>query len=247
MKSPAAAHKSAQMSDAESLVYRSVRQKIVDGTFASGKHLSTESLAALLGVSRTPVREALRRMQAEGLVVLHANRGAFVASWTRDDVDEVFDLRIVLEAHASEHAARRISDAAIEQLRELARRMEAAVASKSPSRLDALSGLNEEFHRIILAECGQQRLAQMLNSLVEMPMVRRTFGTYDSDELQRSMFHHRELIAAFAARDSVWASAVMRSHLCAAHVVALRPQPDVAVKAVRTAAAPAKRRRTAGR
>lgn len=211
-------------SDAESLVYRSVRKRIISGEYPGGTHLSTESLAASLGVSRTPVREALRRLQVEGLVEQHANRGAFVASWTRDDVDEVFNLRVLLESHACEHAAQRIGPDAIARLRELAHQMEDAAANSAAGRVGALTTLNDAFHRLILEECGQPRLTHILHRLVDMSMVMRTFATYSKEELLRSMEHHRELVAAFENHDATWAGSVMRSHLCAAHRVTLRSQ-----------------------
>lgn len=210
--------------DAESLVYRNVRQRIISGEYPGGAHLSTESLAASLGVSRTPVREALRRLQVEGLVKQHANRGAFVASWTRDDVDEVFNLRILLESHACEHAAQRIGPDAITRLRELASEMEEAAANSAAGRLHTLTTLNDAFHRLILQKCGQPRLTHILHTLVDMSMVMRTFATYSKEELLRSMEHHRELVSAFENHDATWAGSVMRSHLCAAHRVALRSQ-----------------------
>jgi len=215
---------STQDSDAESLVYRSVRKRIVDGEYPGGTHLSTEALAGSLGVSRTPVRGALRRLQAEGLVELHVNRGAFVASWTRNDVDEVFNLRVLLEGNACEHAAMRIGPEAIARMQALCASMDEVAAASATGRSDKLTALNEEFHRLILQECGQPRLANIVKTLVDLSMVMRTFSAYSREELMRSMEHHRELVAAFRSHDPGWAGSVMRSHLSAAHQVTLRSQ-----------------------
>lgn len=225
------------MSAAESMVYLDVRKKIVEGVYGGGTHLTAEGLATTLGVSRTPVREALRRLHAEGLVSLIANRGAFVTAWTRKDVDEVFDLRVILESHAARLAAQRIVPEALDRLRDLAGRMEHAVRARSAQQLDALTALNAEFHRLILTEAAQRRLMLILGHIVEMPLVMRTFAIYREEELARSMEHHRELIAAFDARDSAWAGSVMQSHLYAAHQVLLRShdKPAAEPAAARTA------------
>jgi len=226
------------VSAAETMVYLDVRKKIVEGIYGGGTHLTAEGLASSLGVSRTPVREALRRLHAEGLVSLIANRGAFVTSWTRKDVDEVFDLRVILESHAARLAAQRISDEALLKLRDLADRMEHAVRGRAGQQLDKLTALNADFHRLILTEAAQQRLMLILGHIVEMPLVMRTFAIYRQDELARSMEHHRELIAAFDARDSAWAGSVMQSHLYAAHQVLLRSHDKPAKTSAPPEAAP---------
>jgi DNA-binding FadR family transcriptional regulator len=110
--------------------YRAIRAGIADGTYPSNAHITAGELALKLGVSRTPVREALRRLHAEGLINFVANHGAYVTSWTRTDIDEVFELRSTLESYAAERAARRLSPEQLAELNQLARRMELA----SPDR-----------------------------------------------------------------------------------------------------------------
>lgn len=210
------------MSAAEKTVYLDVRQKIIDGVFRGGTHLTTEALAETLGVSRTPVREALRRLQAEGLVQIIANRGAFVSSWTVADIDEVFDLRNMLEAHATRLAARNITAATLDRLEELASLMDAAVEQRTPQWLDRLTQHNTEFHHLIMQAANHRRLDLVLGQIVQIPLVMRTFAIYSDEELSRSMQHHREMIAAFREGDGDWAASVMKSHLFAAHHVLRR-------------------------
>jgi len=240
------------MSAAEKTVYLDVRQKIIDGVYRGGEHLTTETLAATLGVSRTPVREALRRLQAEGLVQIIANRGAFVSSWNVKDIDEVFDLRSMLEAHAAYLAARHITVASLDRLDVLARQMDAAVAERTPHWLDRLTRHNTEFHQLIMQAANHRRLDIVLGEIVQVPMVMRTFAIYSDDELARSMQHHHEMIAAFREADGDWAASVMKSHLYAAHHVLRRtlatidasdlPPLDPLPQASRT---PPRRRRSA--
>ena len=93
------------MSRASSLAYDSVRQFILDGRFLPGERLVEEDLAQRVGVSRTSIRDSLRRLAGEGLVRTEANRGTFVAEMSSAEIDEIFQLRAVLEGHATALAA----------------------------------------------------------------------------------------------------------------------------------------------
>jgi DNA-binding GntR family transcriptional regulator len=197
--------------------YRAIRAGIADGTYPSNAHITAGELALKLGVSRTPVREALRRLHAEGLVNFVANHGAYVTSWTRTDIDEVFELRSTLESYAAERAARRLSPEQLAELNQLARRMEQLSTRKPEGYLDRIAEANSRFHRVIVEAAANRRLAAMVAGVVEMPLVVRTFSVYTETDLQRSMAHHRELLDAFAARDGRWAASVMCSHIQAAH------------------------------
>ncbi|MDB5510634.1 MAG: transcriptional regulator, GntR family [Enterovirga sp.] len=207
------------MAVAEQKAYEAIRTAIASGAFRGGMHLRAADLAERYGVSRTPVREALRRLHAEGLVEFFANRGAYVSCWSQSDIEEVFALRTVLEGHGAELAAVRLSAEDAQQLERLADDMD-ELAGNGPGRdLQALAAANGEFHRIIVSAAANRRLRAMISGLVEMALVTRTFGFYSEADLVRSMTHHRELIAAFSARDPAWAGSVMRSHIRAAHHV----------------------------
>jgi DNA-binding GntR family transcriptional regulator len=199
--------------------YRAIRAGIADGTYPSNAHITAGELALKLGVSRTPVREALRRLHAEGLINFVANHGAYVTSWTRTDIDEVFELRSTLESYAAERAARRLSPEQLAELNQLARRMEQLSTQKPQGYLDRIAEANSRLHRLIVEAAANRRLAAMVAGVVEMPLVVRTFSVYSEKDLQRSMAHHRELLDAFAARDGRWAASVMCSHIQAAHSV----------------------------
>lgn len=203
------------MARAADMAYDAIRRRMLAGEFSPGAHLPEEELAAAIGVSRTPVREALRRLHAEGLVEFVANRGAHVASWTDQDLDEIFDLRALLESHGAGLAATRICPEDVERLRMLAESMEAIGADD----LDKVASLNAEFHETVLAAAGNRRLVALLSAVVQTPLVHRTFRHYGTEALQRSFAHHRELVAALSAHDTAWAQAVMRAHVLAARSV----------------------------
>ncbi|MST33366.1 GntR family transcriptional regulator, partial [Acidimicrobiaceae bacterium USS-CC1] len=111
------------------VAYTALRDGIARGEHAAGSRLREEDLAATLGLSRTPVREALRRLQAEGLVEVEPRRGALVATWSADELDEIFELRALVEGYGARRAAARVADAQVGLLEELCEGMEEAVAA----------------------------------------------------------------------------------------------------------------------
>jgi DNA-binding GntR family transcriptional regulator len=213
---------------------------ILEGRFAPGERLKEEELTELCGVSRTPVREGLRRLAIEGLVVVTPHQGAQVAAVGEGELEEVYALRAMIEGHAAGRAALLITLDDIARLKALAAEMEAAVhvALAAPAGSAAAADLNarftpanSEFHRIILDAAMSPRLAAMAALVVEIPLILRTLARYSDQELLRSLQHHRELISAFEARDEDWARSVMRSHVHAASHAVVRPgvgrvQPD---------------------
>lgn len=214
------------MVNAVDKAYAAVRADIVDGTCPPGSHLKEEDLAARIGVSRTPVREALRRLDAEGIVIFVPNQGARVASWSDRDIAEIFGLRMLLESYGASLAARNITVGQIAEMRRLAERMEAAAQSGGDDFVDRIAEANDRFHRLLLDAAGNARLTAMLSRVIEIPLVLGTFRRYSDEDLQRSLGHHRELLAALEAHDPQWAESVMRSHIHAARRV-FQP-PDAA-------------------
>lgn len=200
--------------------YRAIRDQILRGERAGGEWLREGDLATALGMSRTPIREALRRLAAEGLVRHELNRGVQVASWDWRDLDEIFSLRSVLEPFGSALAATS-GQVDLDELGALADAMDAAAGRERPD-LDEITRLNNQFHRAIMQASGNSRLTQMVSSVVEVPLVWRTFSHYSPDALRRSLAHHHELVDALRAQDPTWAESVMRSHVRAARA-ALQP------------------------
>ena len=203
--------------------YLAIRAQIVSGERRSGDWLREGDLATALGVSRTPVREALRRLVAEGLVRHEPNRGVQVESWSVQDLDEIYSLRAVLEPWASAQAAATgLVD--LDELARLADAMDDVAAARRPD-FEELIRLNNQFHRTITLASGNSRLCQVIASVVEVPLVWRTFAHYSPRALRRSLDHHHELVDALTARDPDWAESVMRSHIRAARAV-LQPVVD---------------------
>ncbi|SFE49166.1 GntR family transcriptional regulator [Blastococcus tunisiensis] len=199
-----------------------LRELILGGALLPGTRLGEVELAERLGVSRTPVREALSRLAAEGLVELVPNRGARVATWTVAELEGVFDLRVSLEPQLTAFAVPNATDVDLAELEELAHRM-VEVGSPGPGQdLDALVPLNRAFHDRLVTLAGHPTLAAALAAAIHPPIVRRNFHTYDAESLRRSLAHHLEIVAALRAGDSGWARAVMTAHICNARAVMVR-------------------------
>ncbi len=192
--------------------YAEIRALILAGEIAPGASVTEQMLAEIVGVSRTPVRDALRRLEAELYIRRSGSKRLLVADWSRDDLAEMFTLRAMLEAHAAARAAERIEPSALVELKETNARLAAELARPVPD-IAVFLAENRRFHELVINAAGSPRLAGMLGKLVEQPVVRRTAARYSADELRRSEREHAELILALEARDPDWARAVMTAHI----------------------------------
>lgn len=196
--------------------YSAIRERVLSGEYPAGSRLREEELAEAVGVSRTPVREALRRLDAEGVVEFVPNRGAQVAVWSRQDLEEIFSLRALLEGYGARLAASKMEPAELDELAALADQMETIARRGIEGHYDQMALLNGRFHRLVLEAARNRRLATLVGSIVELPLQQRTLRRYSDEDLTRSMRQHRELIDALAAGDTKWAEAVMQAHVLAA-------------------------------
>jgi DNA-binding GntR family transcriptional regulator len=194
-------------------VYARLRQGILDGTYAGGTRLGEVDLADALGVSRTPVREALRRLGSEGLLSTLPNKGAWVRSWTQSELSDISDLRALLEGHAAGLAASRVTEGDLSFMNDLVTRMEAAIAGPAAPDIDLITELNGAFHGAIVATSGNALLPDMMKSLIHVPVVSRTFRLYSPARMRQSMRQHRDVLDALTAGDPAWAEAGMRVHI----------------------------------
>ena len=204
------------MAKAAQKAYRLVRERILSGAYPPSLRITEQEIADASGVSRTPVREALQRLQNEGFVRVAVNQGAVVVDWDDDDARDVFELRALLEPYGAARAASRISEDGIETLRTLATAQYRESKKRKPDYMTRIGELNSRFHRALHEFADSQRLSMLMPMLIEAPLVMRTFTKYDETELLRSASHHLELVDALEARDAEWAAAIMRAHIHAA-------------------------------
>lgn len=202
--------------------YSAVRQAILDGRFAAGTRVTEHEAAALAGVSRTPVREALRRLQSEGLLQFVPNHGTVVPRWSEAEIDDIFELRAMLEAYAVERATRRATDEDIARLRALAEAQVAAAQEDGEHQLREVARLNSLFHEALQQVAASERLQRMLVALIEVPLVAQTFRKYSAEQLVRSSQHHLEIVLAMEAGDAAGAASIMRAHVLGARTAFYR-------------------------
>ena len=217
------------------VAYAALRERIASGGLGPGTWLREHTVATSLGLSRTPVREALRLLAAEGVVELVHNRGARVVSWSAEDIDEAYRLRALIEGYGAGLAAARADAACVAELRSLQERYEQALDGQDPQPTSApmsaapmssapmsSAQCNDDFHAAVLAASGSARLPVLVAAVSSAPLVRRVLHSYDDDDRRRSVMAHRDVITAIANGDADLATSAMSSHILAARYSALR-------------------------
>jgi DNA-binding GntR family transcriptional regulator len=195
-------------------VYAAIKQAIGRMDYAPGEYIREQQLAQLLGVSRTPVREAFRRLGAEGWLEIKRNQGVRVTTWSIQDVEEIFEARALIEPYLVGRAVARITPEERARLKALALDMQATV--RLPQDLTTLErwfDANRAFHQILTSACGNARLNQILNLMKEVPLIKWTFNNYKDRDRELSVLQHLEMVEAIEQGDAAWAEAVMRSHI----------------------------------
>jgi DNA-binding GntR family transcriptional regulator len=211
-KLPKVKPKRADMSKASDHAYSRIRAMILSGELAPGAQIGEEQLAECCGVSRTPVREALNRLEAELFIRRTESQRSFVADWSLDDIEDAFVLRGMLEGLAAKRAATRITGEQFARLRWLNAAIERAISAEKPD-INAFLEHNRDFHGIILDASNSTRLTSILTKLIEQPVVWRTAQNYDRVNLQCSHREHQELLSAFERKDGEWAETIMAGHI----------------------------------
>jgi DNA-binding GntR family transcriptional regulator len=195
-----------------------IREAIVDGRLPPGRRLKEEELARELGMSRTPVREALLILESEGLVESVPRRGATVRSYAVGDLDDVYQLRALLEGYAARRAATWISSEDLTRLDESCDRFERLGAEE-----DLLDLVKENllFHSVILEAARSARLTGLVRSVIEIPLVYKSFYWYSAEQTLISQHYHRRLARALRAGDAERAELIMKEHVLEARDILL--------------------------
>ena len=204
-----------QKLNATDLAYRSIRTKIVSGEYAEGERLTEKRLSQELGLSRTPIREAIGRLILEGFVENHGGYTTRVAEFPEDEIEQVYEIRRLLECYSARRAARLATEDQIARLRSIFDRMQADTPPRDEGAHLRLTQANEEFHKEIVSAARSPRLKALMVGAFDMGMVVRTYRMFSDAELRRSLNHHAELIEAIEAGQPDWAESVMSAHLLA--------------------------------
>jgi DNA-binding GntR family transcriptional regulator len=187
-----------------------LRDMIMEGVLKPGEKVQEQELSNRFQVSRTPIREALRVLAAEGLLTLTPNRGARIALSTEEEIEELYPLIGALEGLAGELACARITDAEIKRIEELHRKM---VAHYRSAEFVASKKLNREIHEAIFAAAGNASLTSFYRNLMIRTHSIRYFVRKSPERWQEAIDDHEQIMAALRDRDGARLGQILREHL----------------------------------
>lgn len=192
------------------VVFNTLRQAILTGELKPGERLMEIHLANRLGVSRTPIREAIRKLELEGLVTMIPRRGAEVAQITEKSMQDVLEVRRAVDALCVELACERISEEELKSLKEACIHFERAVRSKDAKKI---AQADVELHDIIVKATGNSRLVQLVNNLSEQMYRYRYEYIKDSSQHSRLIEEHRIIYESIVKKDKETASQAAKLHI----------------------------------
>ncbi len=190
--------------------FQTLRSLLVEGKIAPGSKLNERELAERLNVSRTPIREAIRRLAADGLVELIANRGAIAIQLSLEDVIHTFDVIAELEGYSGELAAQNISDSTLSELEALQYEMMASYARRD---LSSYYKLNLGIHHLINQAANNPILTKLFSQVNARIEALRFRSNQDGVKWEKAVEEHQEMLDALKARDSARMRKVMISHV----------------------------------
>ena len=192
------------------VVFNTLREAILKGDLKPGERLMELQLAAKLGVSRTPIREAIRKLELEGLVLMIPRKGAEVAKISEKSLRDVLEVRRSLEELAIELACQRMTDEEIEQLGERQNDFKNAINKGNAMNI---AETDEAFHDVIYLGTGNDKLVQILNNLREQMYRYRLEYIKDADKRQILMVEHEHILKALTLRHIQEAKMAVREHI----------------------------------
>ncbi|MCF8200099.1 MAG: GntR family transcriptional regulator [Sulfuritalea sp.] len=187
-----------------------LRARIFAHELPPGGWIDEQALTLEFGISRTPLREALKVLAAEGLVVLKPRRGCYVTQLSEQDIDEVFPVMAVLEGKVAEEAARRITSAEFSRLAAIHEDLEQQAASNNADRFFEA---NQRFHTALQEIAGNSYLAQLIDDARKVIKLTRRDSLRLDGRLKQSLAEHREILEALRAKDPALAGKRMHDHL----------------------------------
>ncbi|HPF43487.1 MAG TPA: GntR family transcriptional regulator [Syntrophomonadaceae bacterium] len=192
------------------LVLEALREAILNGTLKPRERLMEIQLAEELGVSRTPVREALRKLELEGFIVMVPRKGAYVADLSIKDIADVFEIRIALEGLAAALAAERITD---EELEAMERHLVEKAEAIKKNDMVKLVEVDTKFHEALYGASRNDRLITIINNLREQIQRFRTSSLAMPGRMQQSLEEHRSIVEAIQSRDIALARQTAQEHI----------------------------------
>ena len=205
-------------------ILSAVRTAIVNGQIRPGTRIMEPELAERFGISRTPVREAIRQLESEGLLSVVPRKGAIVASISPQDISNFYELKMILEGHAARLAAKILTENDLAKMETVNRQIEtASVRKKDPGHV---LDLHDEFHEIFLRACGNDKLHAIVQNLVMQFQQFRIILAMPG-RIQGSIRQHEEIIEAFRRKDAARAEELVRKNALYGKKLLLREAPKV--------------------
>lgn len=192
------------------IVFEKIKKAIYEGSLKKEERLVESTIANNLGVSRTPVREALRQLESEGLVKNYPRRGAIVEGISVEDAVEIYDLREVLEGLMARKTCENISEDEIQKLKEILLEMKVSIDG---SEYDQYLTLHKDYNRILLTNSKNRRLISMINNIHDNLSSLRNITLLTKERRQEAFKEHGEIVAALSDRDKDRVEHLARNHV----------------------------------
>ncbi len=194
-------------------VFQKIREDILNGKYKENDELRENTIGKELGVSRTPVREALRQLELEGLVTIIPNRGAYVTGISHKDIWDIYMIRSMLEGLCARWASENISEAQLDELEEAILLSEFQMKKESGFNAEQVAALDGRFHAILYEASGSRILSRELTDFHNYVQAARKSSVVSEDRARKSIREHRQILRAIRDRDAEMAEQLANEHI----------------------------------
>ena len=196
--------------------YTTIKNAIVIGEYKPGERLTEEALAEALKVSRTPIRDAIKQLESDGLIIPFKRRGYIVKEFSSEDIRQIYNLRALLESHGASEAALNRTNEELQFMHEKNTAYEKAIAKLKRSDIFTIKNIqqaNQDFHEEIFKATKNEYLQSHISKLVVVPLIFRSFYWYNERQLLRSIEVHKTILKAIENREPERAKIAMQEHI----------------------------------
>ena len=194
-------------------VFQKIREDILNGIYKENDELRENTIGKELGVSRTPVREALRQLELEGLVTIIPNRGAYVTGISHKDIWDIYVIRSMLEGLCARWAVEHITDAQLDELEETILLSEFQMKKESGFSAEQIAALDGRFHSILYEASGSRILGHVLTDFHNYVQTARRSSVVSEERARKSIREHRQILRAIRDRDEEMAEQLANEHI----------------------------------
>lgn len=196
--------------------YNAIKNAIIIGEYEPGKRLTEEALAEALQVSRTPIRDAIKQLESDGLIIPFKRRGYIVKEFSIEDIRQIYNLRALLESHGAGEAALNRTKEELQFMHEKNTAYEQAISKLKRSDISTIKNIqqaNQEFHEEIFKATKNEHLRSHISKVVVVPLIFRSFYWYNERQLLRSLEVHKTILKAIENREPERAKIAMQEHI----------------------------------